>query len=540
MEHKPFSLSQYVLPLFVIYAAALFISLNNWGVIETSEARYSEIAREMLATGDWIHPRLLNIYHYHKPPGTYWITALSYQLFGVNPFAARFFLQVSLLLQIVLIYRIAHSVFKGERTALLTAVIYGSMPLALVGARGLTTDNYLTTFVLLSIYCWLRWRDTGKVFWIYLIGIAMGAGFLIKGPLIGIVPLLFFIGMGGTQPTRKNTFHHILALFLFLGIGLSWYLCLAYENKNFISYFLWRQTVERVTNANVFRRHQPFWYYFAFSPLLALPWSIFFSAGLIKASWKSFPLSFRRLVIWCILMPILFFSAVSSKLVLYVLPIFPIVALCTGYLLVHTLNSQRMERVAFIYYACFSIAMGLVFLFHVDWGLDLTIMAIIAIIILSLLKWSRQIDAENKIMSYAFVYTIFLILYAAQFMGYNELKVNSTEPLANWLIKNEPVDQPVIVYNKLLPSLSFRLQRPIISINDGNHNLDRETNFESGEEWKKELYNIRAPGDSLRVTELLKQPSVLISKGELPVSADWIKSFYSKQLKIENWYIYQK
>ena len=81
--------------LYSITALVLFFNLNSWSVTESSEARYAEISKEMLDTGDWIHPQLMGIYHYHKPPMTYWITAVSYKIFGVTPFAARFFLQLS-------------------------------------------------------------------------------------------------------------------------------------------------------------------------------------------------------------------------------------------------------------------------------------------------------------------------------------------------------------------------------------------------------------------------------------------------------------
>jgi 4-amino-4-deoxy-L-arabinose transferase-like glycosyltransferase len=62
--------------LFVISLYSLLMLLTNswWGVIETSEARYAEIANEMFYSSDYLHPSLLNIYHYHKPPLTYWIT----------------------------------------------------------------------------------------------------------------------------------------------------------------------------------------------------------------------------------------------------------------------------------------------------------------------------------------------------------------------------------------------------------------------------------------------------------------------------------
>ncbi len=110
----------------------LTFSLGNWGLMETSEARYAEISREMIENGDYLHPKLLGIYHYHKPPMTYQITALGYKIFGVNELGARFFLQIAILIQMLLIYQITLLLFKSKETALASALIYFSLPIVLI------------------------------------------------------------------------------------------------------------------------------------------------------------------------------------------------------------------------------------------------------------------------------------------------------------------------------------------------------------------------------------------------------------------------
>ncbi|NND32090.1 MAG: polymyxin resistance protein ArnT, partial [Saprospiraceae bacterium] len=82
----------------LLMVATLFYRLGSWGVIDSSEGRYAEISRKMVESGDYIHPTYLGIEHYHKPPMTYWITAVSYSIFGPTPFAARFFLQIAFLI----------------------------------------------------------------------------------------------------------------------------------------------------------------------------------------------------------------------------------------------------------------------------------------------------------------------------------------------------------------------------------------------------------------------------------------------------------
>src|SRR5690554_5858207 len=93
--------------LLSILLFSLFWHLGSWGVTESSEARYAEIPREMIETGNWTLPQYLQILHFDKPLMTYWITAIGIKIFGPTPFAIRFFLQIAFLIQIYLVYRIS-------------------------------------------------------------------------------------------------------------------------------------------------------------------------------------------------------------------------------------------------------------------------------------------------------------------------------------------------------------------------------------------------------------------------------------------------
>src|SRR4051812_5513543 len=110
--------------MLVYFAVVSFAGIGSWGVIETSEARYAEISREMADSNDWLHPTLLDVHHYHKPPLTYWITAIGLKVFGVNGVGVRFFLQVAFLVQIYLVYRIGSMILHNDNAGLLSSVIY--------------------------------------------------------------------------------------------------------------------------------------------------------------------------------------------------------------------------------------------------------------------------------------------------------------------------------------------------------------------------------------------------------------------------------
>ena len=78
--------------LFVVSALALFLALfytRHLPLIDRDEGRYAEGTREMVASGDWLVPRLFGVPYLEKPPLFYWLTAASLATFGINEWAAR-------------------------------------------------------------------------------------------------------------------------------------------------------------------------------------------------------------------------------------------------------------------------------------------------------------------------------------------------------------------------------------------------------------------------------------------------------------------
>ncbi|MFN3841049.1 MAG: phospholipid carrier-dependent glycosyltransferase [Cyclobacteriaceae bacterium] len=536
---------RYSLLLILFFLLSIsFINLGSWGVIETSEARYAEISREMLESGDWLHPALLGIKHYHKPPVTYWITATGYTIFGVTAFGARFFLVVSYLLQVVLVYFIARKILGSDTDGLVAAVIYSSLPIVLTSARGLTTDSYLNTCILASIASWIQWKLSGRIFWVYLMAICLGLGFLTKGPVVLIVPVLVMLGVQPFTPVERTPFtlHYILAILVFLFIGFSWFMVLVLEDKNFIDYFLFRHTLERYAAAGVFKRAEPWWYYLAYAPLLALPWILIL---FFKVSDANQPASFKtikRILIFWIGIPFLFFSISSSKLVLYVLPLYAGIALvCTYWFKLLTQQQIKVFEKIWLSYAGL-LAAGLVVFFNMYNKLELPLwvnsIPILFLVLLMVFRIGMHIALHTRLMIYSLLLTGCLLLTSSFLFKYNGLWISTTQPLAEWIERNGMNEHQIMVYNRLLPSLSFHLQKQIISLRDGNHNLDREVQFQSDSTWKDNLIDLSNKTDKVRLLTTLQKPAVLIVKGELKPAAEWMREYFSKEQKLDEWVIF--
>ena len=532
--------------LFLILAAIILLSTaGSYGVIESSDARYAEIAREMFLSKDWLHPNLLDVHHYHKPPVTYQITALGYSLWGINPFGARFFLQIAVLIQIILVYLLALQLNAQKQTALWASVIYFSFPLVLIASRNLTTDAFLTTFALLSIYSWVRYRKKGGIRWLYLFAIALALGFLTKGPVVFLAPVMFAIFYNRIESSKQSwSIHHVIAWGLFLTVSASWFIYLAFDNPAFWDYFIGRQTVERFSH-NVFNRSEPFWYFIVLAPLVGMPWLLLFPWFFKRSSFTFKPLTIQSVLVLSVAIPLLFFSISTSKRILYILPLYPLFAILTALLLqkLPEAYSKTVLRTiggyALLLFTIFAIAPWIPG--KVDFPAYLTPLSLFLIVLLVLTWKSDRIEDKSKSVLISFVASSYFLLVATILFAHSTQSFKIATPVTEWIKQHGLQDREILIYNKRLPSVAFELNKSVVSLYDGAHQLNREVQFEKNEKWKAYLYNLQDKKERLRLEkELKKHPSLLILYKDrgLPQKEAWLKAHYHKEKHLGKWTIY--
>src|SRR5262245_44337457 len=136
------------LPWFVWIGAGLFfaavIAVYVYGGItspltEPDEARYAELAREMLVSGDWITPHLNFVRYFEKPPLVYWGSAASFAAFGISELSTRMPSLVSGIATIALTVWLAARMY-GATTALIALPIISIGPLFGMLAQTLVLD----------------------------------------------------------------------------------------------------------------------------------------------------------------------------------------------------------------------------------------------------------------------------------------------------------------------------------------------------------------------------------------------------------------
>lgn len=534
-----------------LFIAAVVISaaLGNWGLTESSEGRYAEISREMYLTHDYVQPVLLGIHHYHKPPVTYYLTCLGYFIFGINEYGARFFLCIALLFQLLMVFKIAGLLYNNKTLSLAAALIYFSYPVVQIAAKNLTTDAYLTTFVFCSIYFFLAYKQNGIIKHLYLFYIFGGICFLTKGP-VGILPQALFAVLYTRifKTARGFNIHFIFAPLLGVIICASWFLILLLQNEKLLDYFLRYQLVDRVAT-NTFNRTKPFWYYFIFLPLLGLPAFCYF-AEFLRVNSRSFSFKRNASALLLITLATLFviFSASSSKLILYVLPLYLFIAILSAKYIsgIPAKKTVVFENISFGFGFLLFTALLAACLIPLPVVLPkfwVTVSCIAGIASLIFLRRTTLNVHYLKAPLINAVGMVFLTFLVSFIMKGNNLEINSVKPLATF-IKNQSAQKRVgniVVYDYLLPSLAFYTGEQVITLNNGNSITEREIQFETNDRWKKSYFKLSGNRDSSVLAALLSKPnSYLIAqrKNPPPDSLSYLREKLSRHVSMGKWIIY--
>jgi 4-amino-4-deoxy-L-arabinose transferase-like glycosyltransferase len=306
------------------------------------EGRYGEIGRWMLLSGDWLTPRLNGIPFFHKPPYLHWLEAASLATFGVNELALRLVPALHVGLMLVALYLSARSI-STELIARRAALMLGTSLTFLVGGQYVNHDMLVAAWIGVAIWCFafaFMAGDKPNATWARLGFVACALGMLSKG-LIGIAlpGLVIFIWLLWTRQFKKIVYLPWLSgLALFALIALPWFVIAQQKYPGLFDYMFVNQQFHRYTAAT-YNNPQPWWFYLASVLLLLFPW-VFFALNQIRpqAAQATQSLDMPPPVakewwslcwIWAAAI-ILFFSIPNSKLVGYVLPVMPALALLSA------------------------------------------------------------------------------------------------------------------------------------------------------------------------------------------------------------------
>ena len=262
----------------VLAVLLAFTFLGMRGIWDPDEGRYTNVALNMLDSGDWLEPhRHHETGHWTKPPLTYWAIATSVAAFGRDPWAARLPAALAYLLSAWLAWRIARRLTPGAED--MAALAYATMLLPF-GASGLiTTDFLLAASETLAVWAFVEARfGPGRrvAGWLVLMWVGFALAFLTKGPP-ALLPLLVMAIYGWLVPRERG--HRLFdsaGLAVFLLLALPWFVAVTVNNPGLHEYFNGDEEVNRVTTDKFGRHGQWYGWLVIYVPTLLLgtvPWT---------------------------------------------------------------------------------------------------------------------------------------------------------------------------------------------------------------------------------------------------------------------------
>jgi 4-amino-4-deoxy-L-arabinose transferase-like glycosyltransferase len=333
--------------ILVFLGALLLHVAGTWTIplVDRDEPRFAEASREMRERSDYVIPYFNDKYRFDKPAFIYWTQIASYSVFGENDFAARLPSAVAAALTAVLLFAWGRRL-GSERIGWWAAIIFTLCLQVFIHAKAAVADMWLVFFctgaswagfeLLADSLGLARSPADGRRLkcWRFMFYIALGFGFLAKGPL-GWLPLLtvlstkFFV-RGNSLARRFWFFTGMLGA---LAIVCTWGIpALIRTNGEFFKVGIGRHVVERSFNVmeghganswNTYLAAMPFYFLTVF--LSFFPWSIKLP-GLAKHLWRRRD-AIDNYLISGILIVFVIMSLVKTKLPHYTLPAFPLLSL---------------------------------------------------------------------------------------------------------------------------------------------------------------------------------------------------------------------
>ncbi len=312
---------------YVLILAVVFLYFHNLGlnqVWQPNEAFYADASKNMLRTGDFLTPIYNGEPRLNKPPMTYWLTALSFLIFGMNEFALRFFQVIAGLGTGLITYLMAKRL-TGGTPALLSFLALTLSFQFIANARYTSPEVLLSFFVTLALYLWYLSYERKSDLLFFLALTSSVFGVLTKGPVGFLLPAgIIFIYLLLTDRRELLKIKYYIGT-LYVALASGWWFLYQYmvNREIFLEVFI-KENIKRIYAL----QRDPIYFYALDIPVSFLPYSLIFYIALLWTL-KSRRRELLFPLVWFLTVFVLF-SLVKMKIPVYIMPAFPAMAIITG------------------------------------------------------------------------------------------------------------------------------------------------------------------------------------------------------------------
>src|SRR5579864_2572321 len=330
--------------LAAVFVAVYFGSLFSPALLDDADSTHAEAAREMFVSSDYVTLHVNGVRYLEKAPLPYWLVAFSYRIFGVNEFAARLPMTLSVLLLGLLAVVWGHRAF-GERAGIYAGLFVYTAAGVFLFTRILIPDVLLSLLIAASLYFFLTALEAGGEAWRWYAGYAcIALGVLTKGLIALAFPggaSILYLGVTG-EWRRWREFRLVTGLALFLAIAAPWHILAGIRNTGgqdghgFFWFYFVNEHFLRFLGKRYPRDYNklPWALYWSLHLVWLFPWSLYLPTAIQtiidqRRGKRTIDFAARtRLLCWILAGLILIFFAISTNQEYYTFPAyFPLLML---------------------------------------------------------------------------------------------------------------------------------------------------------------------------------------------------------------------
>lgn len=541
-------LERWAIPgLILAFVVFYLLPLMIHGLWIPDETRYAQIGQDMLHSGNWVAPHFMGLRYFEKPIAGYWMIAIGQAVFGDNLFGVRIASALSTGLSVWLVWLIAGRLWRDPRKRFASTLIYMSFGLVAGQAGYANLDPQFTFWVNLSLVAvWFAFDSStlrARLCAWAVLGLACGMGFMTKGFLAWLLPVLIAVPYALWQRRIKEVLSYgPLAILVAVAICLPWALAIHHQEPDFWQFFFWNEHIRRFSAADA-QHTQPWWFYLPILLAASLPWAALLPNTLIDACKQRREPVTGFLLLW-LLLPLAIFSLSKGKLPTYIMPCLLPLALLMG----HAVVSWREQ------------AKGRILRIN---GLLNVLLAVAGLVGLAYLQLSRAVYANTEVFSLSLAYIVLLgwllsnalqalrplLLWAAPAVGMGVLVALLPAAMPGVIVNSKMPDQFIAEHVQELSqagtllsndlgaasALSWRLGRPEITLYNTTGELKyglgyadsagRQVDMDNIDRWMKEARLRGSVGVVMRVhsaletheVELLPQGGKRYERGDLAI-----------------------
>ena len=321
--------------LLVASAIVILIGQTDRELLSPDDLREVEVAREMYAGGDYVVPHLAGLPFVEKPPGFPAVVSFAYRIAGKpSAVAARMTATAFAFATLIAVFLLGWRILGIEGGAIAAGILAFSVRFCIT-AHEVLLDNALTASIAFTIlFVWIALEEDiprKKRTAYAAAGFSLGLSFLFKG-FVGLAifgsGFLFYLVLSKRFSELRHIFRPLPIVSFFVPV-LSWTIpFILHAPSNLVWEFIYSNHFGRFISANYSHARPYYFYVIDIWPQFA-PGSIFLPLAVWMA-WKNRKEKDNQAGIFLLSLfigPIILLSASIAKDSIYLLPVYPVMAM---------------------------------------------------------------------------------------------------------------------------------------------------------------------------------------------------------------------